>query len=81
MLPPSAQSELHMKEQSASLKRAVDNGVYGLWEVTRTLVQRDSSSSSDSSSSTCKPGNDSNKCVTPASIENTQNLAIILGVV
>lgn len=79
MLLPFAQAD-HMAEQSDSLKRAVDNGAYGLWEVTRTLVQRDSSSS-ESSSSTCKPGNDSNKCVTPASVQNTQNLAIILGVV
>ncbi|KXT13516.1 hypothetical protein AC579_4149 [Pseudocercospora musae] len=70
----------HMAEQSDSRERAVDNAAYGLWEVTRTLVQRDSSSS-ESSSSTCKPGNDSNKCVTPASVQNTQNLAIILGVV
>lgn len=73
-------------ETSHNLERVVDNAARGLEHVTRTLVQRasdsdSSSSSSTSSSGTCKAGDTSPKCITPAAVQNTQTLAIILGVV
>ncbi|CAK4033357.1 hypothetical protein AC578_8876 [Lecanosticta acicola] len=79
---------LHSGLQSSSLqaqhvRRFVDGAAQGVHDITRTLVDRSSSSSDDtsSSSSSCTAGDTSSKCITPASVESSQNLAIILGVV
>ncbi|KAK4496793.1 hypothetical protein PRZ48_012776 [Zasmidium cellare] len=64
-----------------NIERAVDSAANGLHQITRTLVERSSSDDNDSSGSTCKAGDDSPKCVTPASVQNTQTIAIVLGVV
>ncbi|KAI5359931.1 hypothetical protein Slin15195_G117910 [Septoria linicola] len=60
------------------MKRAADEV---LREATRVIVQRDSTTSSSRASSTCKKGDDSGTCETPASRQNIQNIAIAMGVV
>lgn len=77
---PLVQSSLHSSKRVENLERIAGNAAH---HITRSLVQRtpSDSSSGSSSSSTCKPGDDSAKCQTPASVQSSQNLAIILGVV
>lgn len=77
---PFVPSELQAAgQQENHIKRIVDHAAAGLHEITRTVVKRSETSSSSKSSSTCD--NEGANCHTPAQTQNTQNTAIILGVV
>lgn len=77
---PFAHSELQAAgQQQSHIKRIVDHAAAGLHEITRTVVKRSETSSSTQASSTCD--NVGANCHTPAQTQNTQNTAIVLGVV
>lgn len=80
MRSPIAKAHELVDRAEENLEDFVENAARGLHQVTRTLIER-SSDTSSSSSSTCSAGDTSSKCVTPAAVESSQNLAIILGVV
>jgi len=65
--------------QRQSLGDAVNTGMQAVQQVTRTLMQR--STSTESSGSTCSAGNDSSICQKPTSSSNTATIAIALGAV
>jgi hypothetical protein len=69
--------------QHPHIERMVDGAAAGINLATRALVERNPTpaESSDRSASTCKKGDDSPQCITPASRQNQQTLAIVLGVV
>ncbi|EME44439.1 hypothetical protein DOTSEDRAFT_72050 [Dothistroma septosporum NZE10] len=77
---PFAPDELQAAgQQENHIKRIVDHAAAGMLDITRTVVKRSETSSSSDPSSTC---NDAGAdCHTPAQTQNTQNTAIILGVV
>jgi hypothetical protein len=77
-LPIPAHGEDNTRDH-LTLKRFVHDAASTFHQVTRTIVERDDTDSASHPKSTCKPGTDT--CVTPAALQNTQNIAIILGVV
>lgn len=65
------------------MKRAADGAAAGMHLATRAMVERapTPADSAAESSTTCESGNTSPECITPASRQNQQTLAIVLGVV
>lgn len=65
------------------MEQLAEGAVAGMHLATRALVERNPTpaESSTRASSTCKKGDDSPRCITPASRQNQQTLAIVLGVV
>ncbi|KAK1087156.1 hypothetical protein LTR48_002868 [Friedmanniomyces endolithicus] len=81
-LPYLPRSDLHIaRPQHRTLDALVDNGKKAMHLMSKTLVERATTSSSAASSSTCEPGNTAAICAKPTDGMNTQTLPIVLGAV
>ena len=81
-LPYLPRSDLHIaRPQHRTLDALVDNGKKAMHLMSKTLVERATTSSSAASSSTCEPGNTAARCAKPTDGMNTQTLPIVLGAV
>ncbi|TKA42447.1 hypothetical protein B0A54_06897 [Friedmanniomyces endolithicus] len=81
-LPYLPHTDLHIaRPHHHTLDALVDNGKKAMHLMSKTLVERATTSSSAASSSTCEPGNTAAICAKPTDGMNTQTLPIVLGAV